>query len=84
MTESSESSVSRAGMLELGLTLATIVVVPGVANYVLGAAGYNVVGSLVWAVGYGSGAIFIWYRWVRPLDISAPESASRADPESEE
>lgn len=65
--------MSRREKLALGLTLATVVIVPGLANAALSSMGYGVLGSLVWAFGYGSGAIFVWYVYIRPLDISAPE-----------
>lgn len=57
----------------LGLTLLAVVVVPGLANAVLGRLGHPTVGTVVWAVGYGSGALMVWYVWIRPLDISGPE-----------
>jgi hypothetical protein len=45
------------------------VVGPGVLNYAFNVAGYNTVGSAVWAVGYGIAALTVWYGWIRPLDI---------------
>ena len=64
--------MGRRDKIALGLTLLTVVVIPGLANAVLGQLGYQTLGSAVWAVGYGSGALFVWYVWIRPLDISAP------------
>lgn len=65
-----------------GLTVAVIIVVPGLANAFLNSFGYPLVGSAVWALGYGLGVVYVWYRWIRPLDISAPGGVGRADEES--
>lgn len=65
--------MGRRDKIALGLTLAAVIVIPGLANAALSNLGYGALGSLVWAVGYGSGALFVWYVYVRPLDIRAPE-----------
>ena len=56
--------------VQFAVMLAVTVVVPGLADYALSAAGYDSLGGIVWAVGYGLGIIAIWYVWIRPLDIS--------------
>lgn len=66
--------MGRRDKIALALTMVTVVVLPGLANALLGYLGYPTLGTVVWAVGYGTGALFIWYAYVRPLDISAPES----------
>lgn len=66
--------MGRRDKIAFGLTLVAIVVIPGIANAALSQAGYGTIGSVVWAVGFGSGVLFIWYAYVRPLDIRAPES----------
>lgn len=66
--------MGRRDKIALGLTLVAVIVIPGLANAALAQIGYESVGSAVWAVGYGSGALFIWYVYVRPLNIRAPES----------
>lgn len=65
--------MGRRDKIALGLTLLAVIVVPGLANAALSQAGYETLGSAIWAVGYGSGALFVWYVYVRPLDIRAPE-----------
>jgi hypothetical protein len=65
--------MGRRDKIALGLTLLVVIVVPGLANAVLSNLGYSTIGSFVWAVGYGSGALFVWYVYVRPLDVRAPE-----------
>lgn len=73
--------MSDSSPLVLGLTIAAIIVVPGLANGFLSALGHPAVGSAVWALGYGAGVLFVWYTWIRPLDISAPEGVGRQSDE---
>ncbi|MFC7028564.1 hypothetical protein ACFQJ5_14965 [Halomicroarcula sp. GCM10025324] len=76
--------MSDTSPLVLGLTVAAVIVVPGLANGFLGALGYPLVGSAVWVLGYGLGVVFIWYEWIRPLDISAPEGVSTGEDPADE
>jgi len=55
--------------LRFGAALAVGVMVPGLAHYALSAAGYRTLGSLVWATGYVTAAVAIWFIWIRPLDL---------------
>jgi len=55
-----------------GIVLAAGVFVPGVADYALSTAGFDTAGMVVWAVGYLTMAAVVWYRWVRPLDLTGP------------
>lgn len=71
--------MGRRDKIALGLTLVTVVVVPGLANAVLGRLGYPTLGSVVWAVGYGTGILFIWYAYLRPLSISGPDDVGRPE-----
>jgi hypothetical protein len=74
-----EESSADFGFLA-GLAIAAIVVVmPALASRFLTSLGYPWVGSATWAVGYGVGVVFLWYIWIRPLDISAPEGVGRSD-----
>jgi hypothetical protein len=57
---------------KLATTLAVGVVVPGVADYALSAAGYERLGLAVWAVGYLTMALVVWWVWLRPLDLTGP------------
>ena len=74
--------MNRNDTIALGLTVAAIVVVPGLANGFLSQLGYPWVGSAVWALGYGLGVVFIWYEWIRPLDITGPKGVRPEDEES--
>jgi len=76
--------MNRNGTLILGVTIAAVVVVPGLANGLLSQNGYPLVGSAIWALGYGLGVVFIWYEWIRPLDITGPEGVRSEDEESAE
>ncbi|WP_135304475.1 hypothetical protein [Haloarcula amylovorans] len=71
--------MNRNDTIALAGTIAAIVIVPGLANGFLSQLGYPWVGSAVWALGYGLGVLFIWYQWIRPLNIHAPEGVGRAD-----
>ncbi|NIB99886.1 hypothetical protein [Halobacterium sp. R2-5] len=56
----------------LGLVVAAGIVLPGVANYLLNQAGAPTAGTAVWAVGYASMVLVVWYGWIRPLDLTGP------------
>lgn len=60
----------------LGLVIAAGVILPGVANYALDAAGASTAGAVVWAVGYGSMALVVWYGWIRPLELTGPDGGT--------
>ena len=68
--------------IALGATIAAVVIVPGLANGFLSTLGFPLVGSLVWALGYGLGVVLIWYEWIRPLDITGPEGVGLSEEES--
>ena len=76
--------MNRDDTIVLGLSIAAIVIVPGVANWFLGQLGYPLIGSAVWALGYGLGVVFLWYEWIRPLDITGPEGVRTDDDSIEE
>ena len=61
--------MGRAEKVRFGAALAIGVIVPGLADYALSAAGYEALGSVVWATGYLTAILAIWYIWVRPLDL---------------
>jgi len=76
--------MNRNEIVVLGLTIAAVVIVPGLANGFLSQMGYPWVGSAVWAMGYGLGVVFIWYVWIRPLDITGPEGVGYEEDDSAE
>jgi hypothetical protein len=45
----------------------------GLVRRLLGVAGYNTLGRLVFLLGYAGMVLVIWYGWIRPLDISGPD-----------
>lgn len=61
--------MGREEKLRFGAMLAAGVVVPGLADYALNAAGYPTLGSVVWATGYATAMVALWYVWIRPLDL---------------
>ncbi|WP_136717179.1 hypothetical protein [Halorientalis salina] len=58
--------------VKFALVLSAGIVLPGLADYALAQAGYDLLGSFVWATGYFGTMILIWYVWLRPLDITGP------------
>jgi hypothetical protein len=74
---------SSRNKIAFGLAFATVVIVPGLANYALSSIGFGLVGSAVWALGYGLGAIAMWAIWIKPIDFTGPDGVDRADPGEE-
>lgn len=58
--------------LQFAALLGGGVVVWGLVDYALSQAGYSTVGAVVWAIGYLTTMLLIWYIWVRPLDLTGP------------
>lgn len=56
------------------LVLVTGIVVPGVMNYAFSVVlDQQMLGRLVWVLGYTLMIAVIWYGWIRPLDFTGPE-----------
>lgn len=55
------------------LTLAAVlfagVVTPGVSSYLLTQAGADTLSKVVWATGYSGMVLFVWYHWIRPMNL---------------
>lgn len=76
--------MDRSKLLNGGLVLGAMVLIPGVSLYVLTQLGYAgitvlqygefslALGSIVWYGGYGLGVVLVWAMWLRPLDITGP------------
>lgn len=62
--------------LLFAVVLAVGVVLPGGADYAFSALGFGTVGMVVWGLGYLGMVLFVWYRWVRPLDFGARRDGS--------
>lgn len=71
--------MSHRNGVAFGLTVATIVVVPGLAAALLTSMGYGTVGTVVWTIGFGGGVLFVWYRWLRPIDLTGPNGTEHVD-----
>ena len=61
--------MGRSEKVRLGAALALGVAIPGLLNYFLSDAGYHTLGAAVWASGYLTAVVIIWYVWIRPLDL---------------
>ncbi|EMA01425.1 hypothetical protein SAMN05443574_11268 [Haloarcula vallismortis] len=75
--------VNNQDAILLALTVLAAIILPGLANWGFSTLGYPWVGSATWALGYGLGVVFIWYEWVRPLDITGPEGVSGSEDSGE-
>ncbi|WP_416840606.1 hypothetical protein [Haloferax sp. DFSO52] len=71
MSETQRSFLKRKNLLLVAVVTLGIVI-PGVARRLLGEAGYNTIGMLVFVLGYAGMILLVWYGWIRPLDISGP------------
>ncbi|WP_042661867.1 hypothetical protein [Haloferax sp. ATB1] len=71
MSETKQSLVSRGSLL-LAAVVTLGIVIPGVARRLLGEAGYNDLGMVVFVLGYAGMVVIVWYGWIRPLDITGP------------
>jgi len=58
--------------LKFALVLAGGIILPGLADYALAQAGYELLGIVVWVGGYLGAMVLIWYVWLRPLDMTGP------------
>lgn len=59
----------------------------GISVYLLNRAGLSTLGSVVWAVGYGTTILVLWYGWLRPMDITGgtdPEEIAEATTASDD
>jgi hypothetical protein len=70
------------------LLLATVLIVgiagTGVLRRLLGEAGLNDLGVVVWTLGYGGTVVVVWFGWIRPLDIGGPSRGLTDVEENEE
>ncbi|MFB6140681.1 MAG: hypothetical protein ABEJ26_09635 [Halosimplex sp.] len=62
------------GDIALALALLAGIALTGQIVGLVGSAGYEGLGSIVWPIGYGSVILAAWYVWIRPLDFRAPSS----------
>lgn len=49
------------------------IIIPGMARWILGNAGYPTIGAIVFVLGYATMVFVLWFGWVRPMDISGPD-----------
>ena len=48
---------------------------PGFLDYLLSTAGSPQLGGAAWALGYGTMIIVVWYGWIRPLNLTGPDTS---------
>lgn len=71
--------MTRRNYLLGGLTIAAVVLVPGLSKFALTSMGYGDLGTLVFYGGYFLGAVAIWYLWIRPLQLRGPVDGDTPD-----
>lgn len=72
MSDNEERLFGRETLL-LAMILFVGIIGTGVIRRLLGMAGYNTLGRLVFLLGYAGMVLVIWYGWIRPLDIVGPD-----------
>lgn len=72
MSDDEERLFGRETLL-LAMILFVGIIGTGVIRRLLGMAGYNTLGRLVFLLGYAGMVVVIWYGWIRPLDITGPD-----------
>lgn len=58
----------------VALIAALGIAVSGVIDYMLTASGYVGLARVVWTVGFGTTVVVVWYLWLRPMDLTGPDS----------
>jgi len=66
------AGISTDERVRVGLTVLAGIVGPGLLKYGLTAAGYELLGTLVWTWGFTAIVALFWHRWIRPLDLTGP------------
>lgn len=61
----------RSGV-QLVLLLVVGVAGTGIVRRQLGVWGYDLIGPVVYVIGYGGTVVLAWFVWLRPLDLSGP------------
>lgn len=72
MSDDEDGIFGREALL-LAFILFVGIIGTGVIRRLLGIAGYNALGRLVFLFGYAGMVVIIWYGWIRPLDITGPD-----------
>lgn len=66
----------RRDTLLLGAVLLVGIAGTGIVRRQLGLLGFNELGRVVFMLGYGGTITLVWYGWIRPLDITGPDTDS--------
>lgn len=61
--------MSSSSKQKFALVLVTGITVPGLLVYWLSSIGASQLGEIVWALGYGTTILVIWYVWIRPIEF---------------
>ena len=61
--------MSTSSKVKFIVVLLAGITVPGLLVYWLSSIGASQLGEVVWALGYGTTILVIWYGWIRPIDF---------------
>lgn len=69
------STNNAGGKIRFGLMMALGIIVPGLIKYFLTQIGYSMLGTVIFFTLYLTAAIFIWFVWIRPLELTGSSEA---------
>lgn len=55
-----------------GVVLVSGILIPGLIKYTLAEQGADLLGSILWVIGFGTMIFLLWFGWLRPLNITGP------------
>ncbi len=69
-----ETDADLPGWVPGVMLLAGTIAAAGLTDYVLTSAGYETLGTVVWAVCYATALTTIWIVWLRDIELTGPEN----------
>ncbi len=73
MVETTLSEFLRSDAPLVALVLFVGIAGSGVARWGFGQLGLDVLGQIIFVMGYSGMVFVLWYGWIRPLNITGPE-----------
>lgn len=61
------------------LLLVGTISVAGISDYVLTNAGFELLGTLVWGLCYGTALFVVWTVWLRDIELTGPAGERERD-----
>ncbi len=73
MVETTLREFLRSDAPLVALVLVVGIAGSGVARWGLGQLGLDLLGQIIFVMGYSGMVFVLWYGWIRPLDITGPD-----------